>query len=301
MSTAQLSTRETATHPSDRALPARLWAALSVQGTLGLSLLILVTVGSVLAPVLSPHDPLAQDLANRLHSPTWRWLSLGDHPLGTDPLGRDVLSRILYGGRISVMIAAVAVVIGTVVGGTLGLLAGYIGGSTDRVIMRLTDIQLSLPPIILALALIAVHGASLPALILVLALSAWPPVARVFRGEALSHRDREYVLATRTIGARPGYVLLHHVLPNTAGPGIVIATLELGRTVLLAAALSFLGLGVQPPTPDWGAMLSGGRDYLTTAWWICTFPGIALIVLVTGVNLMGDWLRDRLDPHVENE
>jgi peptide/nickel transport system permease protein len=271
----------------------------SVQGITAVVLLTITIVMTLFAGILTSHDPLTQDLANRLSPPDWHWFSATGHPLGTDSLGRDIWARVVYGGRTSTVIALAAVVIGGVLGALIGLVAGYFGGATDRILMRFTDIQLALPPVVLGLAVVAVHGADLLSLVAVMSLSVWPPIARVFRAEALSLRSREYVEAARTMGAHNLYNLLHHVLPNAAGPGVVMATLELGRAVLLAASLSFLGLGIQPPTPDWGAMLSEGRDYLASAWWICTFPGIALAVFVTGVNLAGDWLRDKLDPHVE--
>lgn len=275
--------------------------SLSVQGAVGLLLVAAVVFSAIFAPLLAPYDPLLQDLSKRLMAPTWSGIDPGPHPFGTDSLGRDLWSRILYGGRLSVVLGGAAVVVGTIVGAVVGLVAGYFGGVWDRIIMRLTDIQLSLPSIVLALAIVAVRGADIPSLIFVLALSGWPPIARVFRAEALSLRSREYVVAAQALGSARLVTIAKHILPNSAGPGIVISTLELGKTIILAAALSFLGLGVQPPTPDWGAMLSEGRNYITTAWWICTFPGLALVVLVTGVNFLGDWLRDRLDPHVDSK
>lgn len=269
---------------------------LSVQGTLALILLLLVVVAAVFAPLLSFYHPNEQNLAERLSAPDWNWFSASAHPLGTDSLGRDLWTRVLYGSRVSVTIAAAAVLLGTLFGAAVGLVSGYRGGWTDRILMRLTDVQLALPPVILGLAVVAVRGAGLPSLIGVMALGVWPPVARILRAEVLRLRSREYVEASVVIGGSGFHTVTRHVLPNAAGPGIVVATIELGRAVLFAASLSFLGLGVQPPTADWGAMLSDGRDYLASAWWICMFPGIALVILVTGVNLAGDWLRDRLDP-----
>jgi peptide/nickel transport system permease protein len=273
---------------------------ISIQGALALSLILLVLIGTIFAPLLTPYDPNEQNLAARLSAPDWTWFSANSYPLGTDSLGRDLWTRVLHGGRVSVSVAIAAVLLGSLFGAAVGLIAGYARGIADRLLMRLTDIQLALPTVVIGLAVVAVRGADLPSLIAVMTLGVWPPVARVFRAEVLSLRTREYVEASRVIGGSGLYTLSRHVLPNAAGPGIVIATIQLGHAVLLAASLSFLGLGIQPPTADWGAMLSEGRNYLATAWWICLFPGLALLMLVTGVNLAGDWLRDHLDPHVDN-
>ena len=263
-------------------------------GFIGVALVSLIVLIAIFAPFLAPDDPLKQDLTGRLLPP-----GSPGHPLGTDGLGRDLLSRLIYGARTPVLIGVTAVIIGAVVGGLLGMISGYFGGWRDRLIMRLADIQLSLPVILLALTVIAVRGPQLNDLIVILALALWPSTARVVRSQTLEVRQREFVQAAITGGASPTFIIRQHVLRHIAGPLIVIATLELGQTILLAAALSFLGLGVPPPTPDWGAILSEGRDYLRTAWWIATFPGIALVLLVVGVNLIGDWLRDHLDPNVE--
>lgn len=267
---------------------------LTWAGLIGLCLVSLMVLVAILASVFATQDPLVQNLADRLMPP-----GTDGHILGTDDLGRDLLSRLIFGTRTPILVGATAVLIGAGTGGVLGLVSGYFGGWTDRVIMRLADIQLSLPAILLALTVIAVRGPQIGFLIGVLALSIWPSTARVVRSQALEVRQREFVLASMTLGVSSLFILRHHVFRHTFGPLIVIATLELGQTILLAAALSFLGLGVQPPTPDWGATLAEGREYLYSAWWIATFPGIALVLLVIGVNLVGDWLRDRLDPNVE--
>ena len=263
-------------------------------GLLGLVLVFATATVALSAPWLAPHNPLTQDLAARLRPP-----GAGGHLLGTDDLGRDLLSRLIYGARTPILVGASAVILGAGIGGFLGMVSGFFGGWADRVIMRLADIQLSLPSILLALTVIAVRGPEIGFLIGVLALGVWPPTARVVRSQTLEVRQREFVEAATTAGASPLFIIRHHLIRHIFGPLVVIATLELGQTVLLAAALSFLGLGVQPPTPDWGATLAEGRDYLYTAWWIATFPGVALVLLVVGVNLVGDWLRDRLDPQVE--
>jgi peptide/nickel transport system permease protein len=257
-----------------------------------------VAAVALTAPLLAPHNPLAQDLELRAGSPTLSRGGLGAHPLGNDQLGRDILSRILYGSRISLGVGLAAVVLGGTVGVGLGVMAGYVGGWPDRLIMRVADIQLAFPFILLAMAIIAVAGPGLGKLIAVLALSGWVTYARVVRSEVLSVREREFVQAARAIGLRDGRIMLRHILPNVIAPVIVISTLELARVVILEAALSFLGLGVQPPTPSWGRMLADGRDFLATAWWISTVPGLAIMALVLGVNLVGDWLRDVLDPRI---
>lgn len=264
------------------------------SGLVGLLFVVATIAVALLAPWLAPHDPLAQSLDHRLLPP-----GTTGHLLGTDDLGRDLLSRLVYGTRTPILVGATAVLLGAGIGGLLGLVSGYFGGWTDRVVMRLADIQLSLPAILLALTVIAVRGPQIGYLIGVLALGIWPTTARVVRAQTLEVREREFVQAAKTVGASAVLILRLHVVRHTLGPLIVIATLELGQTILVAAALSFLGLGVQPPTPDWGAILAEGREYLSTAWWITTFPGVALVLLVVGVNLVGDWLRDRLDPSLE--
>jgi peptide/nickel transport system permease protein len=267
-------------------------------GAVGWVLVGVVAAVALTAPLLAPHNPLAQDLELRAGSPTLSRGGLGAHPLGNDQLGRDILSRILYGSRISLGVGLAAVVLGGTVGVGLGVMAGYVGGWPDRLIMRVADIQLAFPFILLAMAIIAVAGPGLGKLIAVLALSGWVTYARVVRSEVLSVREREFVQAARAIGLRDGRIMLRHILPNVIAPVIVISTLELARVVILEAALSFLGLGVQPPTPSWGRMLADGRDFLATAWWISTVPGLAIMALVLGVNLVGDWLRDVLDPRI---
>jgi peptide/nickel transport system permease protein len=270
----------------------------TVAGAVGWTLVGIIVVVAVTAPLVSPHDPLQQDLERRAAAPTLHGLRPGGHPLGNDQLGRDILSRLIYGSRVSLGVGVVAVALGGTVGVGLGIMAGYFGGWADRVIMRIADIQLAFPFILLAMAIIAVAGPGLAKLIVILALSGWVTYARVVRSEVLSVREREFVQAARAIGLRDGRIMLRHVLPNVAAPVIVVATLELARVVILEAALSFLGLGVQPPTPSWGRMLADGRDFLATAWWISTFPGLAIMALVLGVNLVGDWLRDVLDPRI---
>ncbi|OWT65890.1 peptide ABC transporter permease [Candidimonas nitroreducens] len=261
----------------------------------GVAIVLAVIVAAVAAPYLSPADPLAQNLSHRLLPPFWEKLGSTAHFLGTDQLGRDVLARLLYGARITLLVGFVCTFIAGTVGTMLGIIAAYIGGRVDALIMRLADIQLSLPFIILAIALVAALGPSLFNIIIVLGLTSWVRFARVVRAETLVVRELNYIEAAHALGAGAWRIVRHHILPNVASPIIVVATLEIPRLILMEASLSFLGLGVQPPTPSWGSMVSEGRSYLDVAWWLTTVPGLAITVVVLSVNLVGDWLRDSLD------
>jgi peptide/nickel transport system permease protein len=252
-------------------------------------------LAGIFAPLIAPHDPETPALATRALPP----LSSAEGSfflLGTDALGRDILSRILFGARVSLIVGVCAVAIGGSLGTLLGLLAGFYGRGIDAAITRLADLQLSIPFLILAIAVMAVLGAGLSKVILVLGLTSWIMYARVVRGEVLAVRSREYVLAARALGAHDSTLLWRHILPNVSTSAIVIGTFEVARAILSEASLSFLGLGVQPPTPSWGGMVADGRDYLTTAWWMSTWPGVAIALTVMAINLLGDWLRDVLDP-----
>ena len=264
----------------------------------GVAILAVVTACAALAPALAPADPLLQEVSVRLKPPT---LDGGDgraHLLGTDHLGRDILSRLIYGARISLAIGISAVALAGTLGTLIGLVAGYRGGRIDDLCMRLTDTMLAMPFILLALAVIAVLGSSLRNIILVLGITSWVSYARVVRAEVLTLRTREFVSAAQALGGRGTRIVFRHLLPNVLTPVIVIATLEVARMIILESALSFLGLGVQPPTPTWGGMLADGRAYLSTAWWLATFPGLCIMLSVLGINLLGDWLRDVLDPRL---
>jgi len=265
---------------------------------LGLAILVLVTGSAVLASVISPADPLLQDVSVRLKPPTLEGDDGRSHLLGTDHLGRDILSRLIFGARVSLVIGISAVALAGTLGTLIGLVAGYRGGRIDDLCMRLTDTMLAMPFILLALAVIAVLGSSLRNIIFVLGITSWVSYARVVRAEVLTLRTREFVAAAQALGGGGRRILFRHLLPNVLAPAIVIATLEVARMIILESALSFLGLGVQPPTPTWGGMLADGRAYLSTAWWLATFPGLCIMLSVLGINLLGDWLRDVLDPRL---
>jgi len=269
----------------------------SAAGTTGFVLVAVFLAIAVTAPFLGLDDPVRGNLRERLVGSTWvAPFDFGSHPLGTDQIGRDVMSRIAYGSRATLTVAAAAVVLGGIVGVTLGLMAGYFGGLTDRILMRLVDIQLALPLMLMALLVVAALGPSLRNVVIVLALTSWIRYARIIRGQVLSLREREFVQSAHAIGASTWRIMLHHLLPNVLTPALVVGTLELARVIIMEAALSFLGLGVQPPSPSWGRMLAEGRVYISSAWWIVTFPGIAILLTVLSINLLGDWLRDYFDP-----
>lgn len=258
--------------------------------TSGLLLTVALIFVALAAPLLSPFDPDTQDTARRLEAPSKQ------HLLGLDDLGRDVLSRILYGARVSLRVGFSVVILASLIGVTLGAMAGYFGGFVDLIVMRICDILLAFPGILLAIALVAVMGPSLNNVILALATIGWVGYARLVRGQVLKVREMEYVTAARALGAKSPRVIVLHVLPNVMNPVIVMATLGLAGAILAEAALSFLGLGVQPPTPSWGAMLTAGRRYLGLANHMAIFPGIAIMLAVMGLNFLGDGLIDALDP-----
>lgn len=263
-------------------------APLLIKGCL-LVILLMVAV-ALLAPLLAPNDPAHQDLRARLGAPS------GEHWLGNDQLGRDVLSRTLYGTRISIGVAAFGTVVGAMVGSLLGMLSGYLRGRVDTTIMFLVDAQQALPFIIVALVAIAIFGASIPTLLALVSIAGWEVYARFARASTLVVRESQYVLASRCIGTSEARILVRHVLPNILSPLIVIATLNITSLILLESSLSFLGVGVQPPTPSWGGMISEGRQYLNIAWWIVVGPAAAMVLLTLSISLAGDWLRDVLDP-----
>ena len=254
---------------------------------------------TVLAPWVAPHDPLAVNIRHRLAPPAWMAGGASDHLLGTDQVGRDLLSRVIYGGRVSLVIGVSAVLISATIGVLLGLAAGYFGSRADWTIMTLVNIMLTFPFVLLALAVIAVLGPSLLNMIIVLGVADWPLYARVIRAETLSIRERDFVVAGRALGMSHARVIFRQIFPNLVSVIVVIATLQVARVIILESFLSFLGLGVQPPTPAWGNMLGEGRVYMLNSWWIAAFPGLAIFVTTLAINLMGNALRDWLDPHMK--
>ena len=267
----------------------------------GIGFVLLLVLVAVSAPWIAPQDPLRQTLRGRLGPPTLEGADGLAHLLGTDQLGRDVLSRVIYGSRVSLMVGFSAVMIGGLLGSTLGLLAGFAGRRVDGVIMTVADAQLAFPFILLAIGIIAVLGPSFPTLVVVIGLSGWVSYARILRAQVLSLRSREFVEAVHALGGSTLRIIAQHVLPNVLSTIVVIATLELARSIVLEATLSFLGLGIQPPTPSWGGMIQEGREYLDSAWWISTCPGIVLMLTSIVVSRTGDWLRDVLDPTLRGE
>lgn len=260
------------------------------------TVVVLFILAACMAPWISPHDPNEQNFLEAMSAPIgfgqWSW-SL---PLGSDNLGRDLLSRIMHGARVSLWIAIFVIVIAGAIGTFLGLMAGYFGGFVDALIMRLVDAFLAVPFILMAMGLVAAVGASISNLILVMALTNWARYARLVRSESLSVKTKDFVLLAQVAGV-PGYkIAFRHVLPNVANSVGVLATLDLGRVIILESSLSFLGLGIQPPYVSWGLMLADGRSYMDVAWWITVIPGATILITVLSLNVFGDWLRDRLDP-----
>ena len=267
----------------------------------GVGFVLLMAAVAAAAPWLAPHDPVRQSLRARLRAPTLEGPDGKAHVLGTDHLGRDVLSRVIHGARVSLLVGFAAVLVGGAIGSVLGIVAGFRGGWADSVIMTLADAQLAFPFILLAIGIIAVLGPSFPTLVVVIGLSGWVAYARILRSQVLSLRSREFVDAVHALGGSVLRIVVRHVLPNVLSSLVVIATLELARAIVLEATLSFLGLGVQPPTPSWGGMVHEGREYLDSAWWISTWPGLVLMATSIVVSRTGDWLRDLLDPTLKGE
>lgn len=273
--------------------------ASTFAGRLGGFLILSLTAIAIMAPVIAPGGYATPDLSNMLQPPFWMEGGDWSHPLGTDNLGRDVASRVVWAGRVSLSVAALAVGAATTVGVTLGLLAGYFGGPVDAVVMRVADVQLAFPYLLLAIAVIALLGPSIVNLIILLALPGWMVYARLVRGVVLSLRECEFVVAAITIGSPHYRVIMRHLLPNIVAPVVIVTSFQVAQTIILEASLSFLGVGVPPPTPSWGSMLGQGRQYFTTAWWLGVFPGLAVTLAVVGTNLLGDGLRDALDPRLK--
>lgn len=262
----------------------------------GGSILLILLFVACFAPYIIPHDPFQQDLRNPLIPPAWEDGGSIKYLLGTDNLGRDVLSRLLYGARVSLLVGTLSVFISCIIGVWTGLVSGYFGRWVDSFVMRLTDIQLSMPYILVAVAVIGILGPSTLNLIIVLAVCNWASYARAIRGEVLSVKENEFVELAVVVGCSTRRILFRHILPNVVNTVIVLSTLDFGRMIIFEAALSFLGLGIQPPSPSWGNMLADGRAYMSIAWGLATFPGLAILFTVLAANLCGDWLRDVLDP-----
>jgi len=275
------------TTPASRSLE---WRSLEfILGALLTGAMLLLVLLSVW---IFPDRGSLMDLAARLTEPFVTWA----HPMGTDPLGRDVLARVLVGGRISLMVGFVSVLGASLLGIAVGLIAGYYLGFWDMLLMRCVDVQLALPFILVALTFISILGGGLGNIILFMIVSQWVQYARLVRGMVLSVREREFVQAARAFGVRDLAMIRHHILPNVIGPVIILMTLNVANNILLESSLTFLGLGVDPLIPSWGGMLADGRTYMQTAWWVSVFPGVAIMLTVLGLNLLGDWLRDRIDP-----
>jgi ABC-type dipeptide/oligopeptide/nickel transport system permease subunit len=267
-------------------------------GLVSAVILLLIVATSVLAPWIAPHDPLAVDIRHRLVPPQWMDGGTPEHLLGTDQVGRDLLARMMYGGRVSLVVGIGAVLISATIGVLLGLGAGYCGGRADWTIMTGINVMLTFPFVLLALAVIAVLGPSLTNMIIVLGIAGWPIYARVIRAETMAIVERDFVLAGRALGMGHARIVFRQIAPNLVSVIVVIATLQVAQVIILESFLSFLGLGIQPPTPAWGNMLGEGRLYMLNSWWIATFPGLAIFLTTLVINLIGNALRDWLDPHL---
>jgi peptide/nickel transport system permease protein len=275
----------------------RLWRL--KWGMVAAALMLFIVGISAAAPWIAPYSPVEVDIRHRLAPPAWMDRGTPDHVLGTDQIGRDLLSRMIYGGRVSLLIGVSAVLVSSTIGVLLGLAAGYFGPRVDWTIMTLVNVMLTFPFVLLALAVIAVLGPSLVNMVMVLGVADWPLYARVIRAETMALRERDFMTAARALGMGHLRIIFRQLLPNLVSVIVVIATLQVARVIILESFLSFLGLGVQPPTPAWGNMLGDGRVYMLTSWWIAAFPGAAIFITTLTINLMGNALRDWLDPHMK--
>jgi peptide/nickel transport system permease protein len=284
-----------AAHSRRQMLRALRRSPVGIAGVLVVGALLL---SAAFGPSVTPHDATKPDLLSRLKPPAWQEDGEWRYPLGTDQLGRDILSRLIMGSRVSAAVGVAAVAISTVIGVAIGMLAGYYGGRWDTGLMRITDAVLAIPFLVLVIAVAGVVGAGLVTIILILGFTGWVNYSRVVRGEVLRLREEEYTTAARALGQRDVSILARHVLPNVTASIIVLSTLQVATTILAESSLSFLGLGVQPPTVTWGGMLADGRQHVGGAWWLATFPGIAITITVLGIVFLGDWMRDVLDPRL---
>ncbi|UCD08422.1 MAG: ABC transporter permease [Dehalococcoidales bacterium] len=259
-------------------------------------ILTLIVLMAIFAPLIAPYDPVKISLTDRLMPPFWSEGGSTEHFLGTDKLGRDVLSRLIHGARISLSVSLLVIMITSFIGTTLGIIGGYLGGRTEAFLMRITDISLSFPAILVAMLLAVSMGPSFTTVVLAVSILGWAPYARLIRGETLKLREADFVAQARIIGSSSIRIMLRHIFPNIVNSLIIIMTLQVGLLIIVEASLSFLGVGIPPPAPSWGNMVNDGRNLIDTAWWISTFPGIAIALVVLSGNFLGDWLRDRLDP-----
>jgi peptide/nickel transport system permease protein len=263
-------------------------------------LMLFLVIPAVFAPAVAPHDPLKGALSKRLKPPVWAEGGSIEYPLGTDKMGRDLLSRMIYGARISLLVSFITVFIGGSIGTALGLLSGYFGGKLDTLIMRLVDIELAMPTILLALVLVSALGPSFGTVILLISLVIWTRYARQARAETMIVKEQDFVARARVAGASHSRIMVRYILPNIVNTLVVLATLQVGTIILLESTLSFLGVGIPRPTPAWGVMIADGRELIVTAWWVSMFPGICIMLTVLSLNLFGDWLRDHLDPKLKH-
>lgn len=299
-STAEMMPSQAQFEVGKKTSPLLRWLQLLLQsktGTSGFIIVVSIILIAIFAPQLAPYDPSAIDVANTLKPPSWMTGGQVQHLLGTDNLGRDILSRIIYGTQVSLLVGCCAVILSGLIGVSLGIICGYYGGRWfDTVIMRIVDAKMAIPGILFMLVIIGVFGPSLLTLILVMGITNWTSYTRLIRGEVLSLKQRDFVRAARSLGTKDFVIMRKHIFPNVFSTFIVVSTLSVGGTIVSEASLSFLGLGIQPPTVSWGYMLNEGRNYLATSWWLATFPGLAITITVLGIIFLGDWLRDVLDP-----
>ena len=287
--------------PETSSRSATVWRVVKRYPVFSLTILVLfLVIPAVFAPLVAPFDPYAGSLGARLIPPFWQDGGSTEHLLGTDKLGRDMLSRIIYGARVSITVSLIAIFVGGIIGTLLGLISGYFGGRTDSVVMRLVDISLSLPTILLALVLSAALGPSFTTVLIVISVLLWARYARLVRGETLAIKERDFVARARVAGASHLRIMLVYILPNTFNSLVVLATLQVGYVILLESTLSFLGAGLPRAEPAWGLMVADGRELIVSAWWVSMFPGFAILVTVMSLNLLGDWLRDHYDPKLKN-
>jgi len=288
------------TTSSRRRMPRILYSLLQNKlAVIGVLILIMMSFAAITAPFLTDHNPRAGLILDSRTPPAWAEGGSREYLLGTDALGRDIFTRVLYGARISLIVGVAAVLLAGAIGISLGLFSGFYGGKVDDVIMRIADIQLAIPFILLAIAILTALGQGLDKIIITLGIAGWVTYGRVVRGQVMSWKEKEFVEAARAIGVRPMAIMVKHILPNTYASIIVIASFAVANTIIAEASLSFLGLGVPPDVPTWGGMVAAGRDQIITGqWWIYTFPGIAIMLTVLGINVVGDWLRDYLDPRL---